>query len=85
MQWTGHPHFWGDVWNIHDQRLTNGTYASNGRCTECSRFTVDIQDMSVLQQMVRTPKLTKHRQETTFVQLELIFPLLLLQPSGKLR
>ena len=62
MRWTGHPHFMGDIQNVHDLQLTYGTYASNGRCTECSRFMVDVQGMSALQKMVRTPKLTKHRQ-----------------------
>ena len=33
----------GDVWNVHDLWLTYGTYVSNGRCTEHSHFTVDIQ------------------------------------------
>ena len=65
MRQTGHPRFMGDAWNIHDLRLTYGIYASNGRCTECSCFTVDIQGTSVLRKMVRTPKLTKHRQEAT--------------------
>ena len=62
-----------------------GTYASNSRHVERSCFMVDVQDMPVLWKMVRTPKLTKHRQKTTYVRLNLIFLLLLLQPSGKFR
>ena len=53
---TGHPCFMGDVWNIHDLRLAYGMYVTNGRHTECARFTVDVQDMSALQKTVRTPK-----------------------------
>ena len=52
-----------NVWNVHDLQLIYGTYMSNGRHTECSHFTVDVQGMSALQKMVRTPKMTKHRQE----------------------
>ena len=52
----------GDVQNVHDLWLTYSTYASNDRHTECSCFTVDVQGMPALQKMVRTPKLTKHRQ-----------------------
>ena len=43
MRRTDHPHFMGDVRNIHDLWLTYGTYVSNGRHMECSRFTVDVQ------------------------------------------
>ena len=75
----------GDVWNIHDLRLMYGTYTSNGRCTECSHFTVDVQEMSAVQKIVRTPKTNKAQTKIAYVRLELIFPLLLLQPSGKLR
>ena len=46
----------GDVRNIHDLWLMYGSYATNGRCTECPRFTVDVQDTSALQKMVRTPR-----------------------------
>ena len=63
MRQTDHPHFMGDIWNVHDLQLTYGTYTSNGRCTECSHFTVDIQGTPALQKMVRTPELTKHRQQ----------------------
>ena len=63
MRQTDHPHFTGDIRNVHDLQLTYGTYASNGRHTECSHFMVDIQGMSALWKMVRTPKMTKHRQQ----------------------
>ena len=62
MRQTDHPCFMVDVQNVHNLRLMYGTYASNGRCTEHSHFTVDIQGTPALQKMVRTPKLTKHRQ-----------------------
>ena len=52
----------GDVWNVHDLWLTYGTYTFNGRHTECSHLTVDVQGMSVLWKTARTPKPTKHRQ-----------------------
>ena len=52
----------GDLQNIHDLRLTYGTYASNGRHMEHSHFMVDVQGTPAPQKMVRTPKLTKHRQ-----------------------
>ena len=64
MQWTDHSHFMGDIQNVHDLQLMHGTYVSNGRCTECSHFIVDVQDMPALWKTVRTPKkLTKHRQQ----------------------
>ena len=53
----------GDIQNIHDLWLTYGTYASNGRCMECSRFMVDVQGMPALWKMVRTPKPTKDGQQ----------------------
>ena len=46
----------GDIQNIQDLRLTYGMYATNGRCMEHPHFTVDIQDMSALWKMVRTPR-----------------------------
>ena len=60
-----HMHLTVDVRNIHDLRLMYGTYASNGRRMEHSHFMVDIQSTSALWKMVRAPKPTKHRQETT--------------------
>ena len=44
MQLTGHPHFTGDVQNIHDLQLMYGMYVTNGRHMEHSRFMVDVQD-----------------------------------------
>ena len=55
----------GDLRNVDVLWLTYGTYASNGRCTERSHFMVDVQGTPALWKMVRTPKLTKHRQKTT--------------------
>ena len=65
MRQTGHPRFMGDVWNLQDLWLMYGTYMSNGRRTECSHFTVDVQGMSALQKMVRTPKTDKAQTKTT--------------------
>ena len=65
VRWTDHPHFTGDVRNIHDLWLTYGTYVSNGRHTECSHFTVDIQDMPASWKTVRTPKTDKAQTTTT--------------------
>ena len=65
MQQTDLSHFMGDVQNVHDLRLMYGTYTSNGRRTECSCFTVDVQDMPVPQKAVRTLELTKHSQQLT--------------------
>ena len=63
VRWTDHPHFMGDVQNVHDLWLTYSTYASNGRHMEYSCFTVDVQGMPALRKMVRTPELTKQRQQ----------------------
>ena len=46
----------GDVWNIQDLWLMYSTYTTNGGCMERPHFTVDIQDMSALRKMVRTPR-----------------------------
>ena len=56
MQWTGHPHFMGDVRNIHDLQLMYSMYVTNGRRMEHPHFTVDVQDMSALWKKVRTPR-----------------------------
>ena len=63
MQQTDHPHFTGDIGNIHDLWVMYSTYVSNSRHTERSHFTVDVECMPTPQKMVRTPKLTKHRQQ----------------------
>ena len=55
----------GDVRNIHDLWLTYGMYMTNGRRTECTHFTVDIQDMSALWKMVRTPRTDQAQAKTT--------------------
>ena len=73
-----------DIQNVHDSCLTYSTYASNGRCTEHSCFMVDVQGTPALRKMVRTPKLTKHRQNYLSA-IGINFPLLLRQPSSKLR
>ena len=53
----------GDEQNVQDLQLMYSTYASNGRHTERSRLTVDIQGTPALQKTVRIPKPTKHRQQ----------------------
>ena len=55
MRQTGHPHFTGDVRNIHDLQLTYGTYTSNSRRTERSHFMVDVQGMPALLTEFRQP------------------------------
>ena len=67
MRLTDHPCFTGDIWNVHDLWLMYGTYASNGRCTEHSHFTVDIQGTPAPQKMVRTAKTDKAQTTTTEV------------------
>ena len=62
---TDHPHFTGDIQNIHDLQLTYGTYASNSRCMEHSHFMVDVQGTPAPQKMVRTPKANKAQTTTT--------------------
>ena len=63
MRQTGHPHFMGDVQNIHDLQLTYGMYATNGKRKECSCFTVDVQDTSALWKTVRTSRTDKAHQK----------------------
>ena len=53
MRWTDHPHFTGDVRNVHDLQLTYSMYMSNGRCMEHSHSMVDVQGMST-STMLRT-------------------------------
>ena len=72
----------GDIQNIHDLWLTYGSYATNGRRTERPHFTVDIQDMSALWKMVRTHRTDQAQTKNYQVRLELIFLLLLIQPSS---
>ena len=63
VRWTDHPCFTGDIQKVHDLWLMYGAYASNGRRIECLHFMLDIQGTSALWKTVRTPKVTKHRQE----------------------
>ena len=55
----------GDIQIVHDLQLTYGTYMSNGRHTECSCFTVDVQGTPAPRKMVRTPKTDKAQTTTT--------------------
>ena len=64
----------GDVQNIHDLQLTYGTYAANGRHTECPHFMVDIQDTSALQKMVRTPRTDKAQTRNYLSVIGINFP-----------
>ena len=64
----------GDVWNIHDLWLMYGSYATNGRRTEHPRFTVDIQDMSVLQKTVRAPRTDQTQTKNYLSAIGINFP-----------
>ena len=64
----------GDVWNIHDLRLMYGTYATNGRHTECTCFMVDVQDMSALRKTVRTPRTDKTQTRNYLSAIGINFP-----------
>ena len=75
----------GDIWNIHDLWLMYSTYATNGRCTEHSHFMIDVQDLSALRKMIRTSRTDKAQTINYVSAIGINFPLLLLQPSGKLR
>ena len=56
MRWTDQRHFMGDVWIIHNLQLIYSTYMSNSRHMEHQHFMADVQDMSALWKMVRTPR-----------------------------
>ena len=64
----------GDIWNIHDLQLTYSTYATNGRRTERPRFTVDVQDTSALQKMVRTPRTNQAQTRNYLSVIGINFP-----------
>ena len=66
----------GDVQNIHNLQLTYGSYAINGRCTEHPRFTVDVQDMSALQKMVRSPRTEQAQTRNYLSEIGINFPTL---------
>ena len=62
-----------------------GSYATNGRRMERPHFTVDVQDMTALQKMVRTSRTDQAQTRNYLSAIGINFPLLLLQPRGKLR
>ena len=64
----------GDIWNIHDLRLTYGTYVTNGRHTEHPHFTVDVQDTSALQKTVRTPRTDQAQTRSYLSAIGINFP-----------
>ena len=64
----------GDVWNIHDLRLTYGTYVTNSRCTEHPHFTVDVQDTSALWKMVRAPRTDQAQTRNYLSAIGINFP-----------
>ena len=64
----------GDVQNIHGLRLMNGPYATNGRHTERPHFTVDVQDMSALRKMVRTPRTDQTQSKNYLSAIGIKFP-----------
>ena len=64
----------GDVWNIHDLRLTYDTYMTIGRRTECPHFNVDVQDTSALWKMVRTPRTDQAQTKNYLSAIGINFP-----------
>ena len=64
----------GDVWNIHDLWLTYGTYVTNSGRMEHPHFTVDVQDTSALQKMVRTPRTDKAQTRNYLSAIGINFP-----------
>ena len=74
-----------DIWNIHDLWLMYSTYATNGTHMECSHSRLMHRTCQHYRRLSEHQEPTKHRPEATYVQLELISPLLILQPSGKFR
>ena len=51
-----------------------GMYAADGTCMGCPRFTVDVQDMSVLQKMVRTPRTDQAQTRNYLSAIGINFP-----------
>ena len=64
----------GDVWNIHDLQLMYCSYATSGRRTERPHFTVDVQDMSALWKMVRTPRTDQAQTKNYLHAIGINFP-----------
>ena len=64
----------GDVRNIHDLQLMYGMYMTNSRRTECSRFTVDVQDALALWKMVRTSRTDKAQPRNYLSVIGINFP-----------
>ena len=64
----------GEVQSIHDLQLTYGSYTTNGRHTECPRFTVDVQDTSALRKTVRTPRTDQAQTKTYLSAIGINFP-----------
>ena len=74
IQQTGHPRFTGDIWNIHDLWLTYGSYATHGRHMERPCLTVDVQNMSSLRKMVRTPTTDQAQTKNYLSAIGINFP-----------
>ena len=64
----------GDVWNIHDLRLMYGSYATNGRHTECPHFMIDVQDTPALWKTVRTPGTNQAQTRNYLSAIKINFP-----------
>ena len=64
----------GDIWNIHDLWEMYGSYATYGRCMEHSHFTVDVQDMSAVWKMVRTPRTDQAQTRNYLSPIGINFP-----------
>ena len=64
----------GEVQNIHKLQLTYGSYTTNSRHMECTRFMVDVQDTSVLWKMVRTPRTDQEQTRNYLSAIGINFP-----------
>ena len=64
----------GDVWNIHHLWLTYSMYVTHSKCTGCPRFMVDVQDMSALWKMVRTPRIYQAQTKNYKSAIGIAFP-----------
>ena len=64
----------GDIRIIQDLWLTYSSYSTNGRCMEHPHFTVDVQDMSALRKMVRTPRTDQAQTRNYLSAIGINFP-----------
>ena len=64
----------GEVRNIHDLQLTYSLYTTDGRHMEHPHFTVDVQNRSALQKMVRTPRTDQAQTRNYLSAIGINFP-----------